>query len=149
MRKKAEDCDCGVTELGGSEIYMSRIIVLVGSVRKGGNTELLAKAFADGAGQKHDVELVSVADYSIHPCVGCNGCYTSEGHRCVQRDDMDIIYEKLRQADIVIIASPVYFYGISAQLKGLIDRLHPYAEGFSHQKFRLAVGGSRHTVRSF
>lgn len=143
MRKKAEGCDCGVTELGGSEIYMSKMIILVGSVRKGGNTELLAKAFADGAGQKHDVELVSVADYSIHPCVGCNGCYTSEGHRCVQRDDMDIIYEKLRQADIVIIASPVYFYGISAQLKGLIDRLHtPMRKNFHIKSLGLLLVGA-------
>ena len=51
---------------------MSRIVVLVGSVRKGGNTELLARAFAEGAGKRHEVELVSVADYSIHPCTGCN-----------------------------------------------------------------------------
>lgn len=58
---------------------MSRIIVLVGSVRKGGNTDLLAQAFAESAGKNHEVELVSVADYSVHPCIGCNSCYSSEG----------------------------------------------------------------------
>ena len=55
---------------------MSRIIVLVGSVRKGGNTDLLAQAFAESAGKHHEVELLSVADYDVHPCVGCNSCYT-------------------------------------------------------------------------
>ena len=54
---------------------MSRIVILVGSLRKGGNTELLAGAFAEGAGLHNKVEVVSVADYSIHPCTGCNRCF--------------------------------------------------------------------------
>lgn len=103
---------------------MSRIIVLAGSVRKGGNTDMLAKAFADGAGQHHDVELVSVADYQIRPCLGCNRCYSNERHYCVQQDDMTALYDKFMEADTVVITSPVYFYGISAQLKALVDRLH-------------------------
>ena len=120
-----------------------KILVLVGSVRKEGNTHLLAKAFAEGAGMKHDVELASVGDYNIHPCIGCNRCYTSEGNRCVQKDDMDIIYEKLRQADIVIIASPVYFYGVSAQLKTLIDRLHtPLRNEFHIKSLGLILVGA-------
>jgi len=122
---------------------MSKIIVLVGSVRKGGNTETLARAFADGAGQRHDVELVSVADYHIHPCLGCNRCYTSEGHRCFQQDDMAAIYEKLMEADIVVVASPVYFYGISAQLKSLVDRLHtPKRNDFRIRKLGLILVGA-------
>ena len=95
---------------------MSKIVVLVGSVRKGGNTDLLAHAFAESAGKCHEVELISVVDHAVHPCIGCNSCYTSEGHRCFREDDMQRIYEKLKQADVLVIASPVYFYGISAQL---------------------------------
>ncbi|MDO5133959.1 MAG: flavodoxin family protein [Eubacteriales bacterium] len=122
---------------------MSRIVVLVGSVRRGGNTELLAKAFADGAGRNHEVELVSVADYRIHPCCGCNHCYTSDGNRCAQKDDMTVIYEKLRQADTVVIASPVYFYGISAQLKALVDRLHtPMRNEFRIKRLGLILVGA-------
>ena len=114
---------------------MSRIIVLVGSVRKGGNTDLLAQAFAESAGKRHEVELVSVADYAVHPCIGCNSCYTSEGHRCFREDDMQQIYEKLKPADVLVIASPVYFYGISAQLKAVIDRLHtPMRNDFAIKK---------------
>ena len=122
---------------------MSRIVVLVGSVRRDGNTELLAKAFAEGAGKHHEVELVSVADYRINPCRGCNYCYTSEGNRCIQQDDMPAIYEKLRQADMVVIASPVYFYGISAQLKTLVDRLHtPMRNSFGIRRLGLILAGA-------
>ena len=122
---------------------MSKIVVLVGSVRRNGNTELLAKAFADGAGRQHEVEIISVADYRIHPCTGCNCCYTREGNRCVQEDDMTEIYDRLAQADTVVIASPVYFYGVSAQLKALIDRLHtPMRNSFSIRRLGLILVGA-------
>lgn len=122
---------------------MSRIVVLVGSVRKDGNTETLAKAFADGASRHHDVELISVADYHVRPCLGCNRCYASEGHRCVQQDDMTAVYNKLMGADTVVIASPVYFYGISAQLKALIDRLHtPMRNEFRIKRLGLILVGA-------
>ena len=122
---------------------MSKIVVLVGSARKGGNTEMLAGAFADGAGQRHDVELVSVADYRIHPCLGCNSCFSDEGHRCAQQDDMAIIYSKLADTDTLVIASPVYFYGISAQLKAMVDRLHtPMRNDFRIKRLGLILVGA-------
>ena len=123
---------------------MSRIVVLTGSVRRGGNTEMLAGAFADGARERHhEVELVSPADYRINPCTGCNCCYTSAGNRCVQEDDMAMIYDKLRQADTLVIASPVYFYGISAQLKTIIDRLHtPMRSSFRIRRLGLILAGA-------
>ena len=122
---------------------MSRIVVLVGSVRRDGNTDLLAQAFAESAGKHHEVELVSVADYAVHPCIGCNSCYTSEGHRCFREDDMQQIYEKLKLADVLVIASPVYFYGISAQLKAVIDRLHtPMRNDFAIKKLGLILVGA-------
>ena len=122
---------------------MSRIVVLVGSMRKGGNTDLLAQSFADGASKNNIVELVSVADYNINPCVGCNSCFTREGNQCFQNDDMPAIYDKLRNADIVVVASPVYFYGISAQLKAVIDRLHtPMRNEFRIKKLALLLVGA-------
>ena len=90
---------------------MSKIVVLIGSMRKSGNTDLLAQAFTEGASKNNDVEIVSVADYKVNPCIGCNSCFTRKGNKCFQNDDMSAIYEKLRVADIVVIASPVYFYG--------------------------------------
>lgn len=122
---------------------MSRIVVLVGSMRKGGNTDLLAHAFAEGAGKKNTVEIVSVADYKVNPCIGCNSCFTREGNQCFQKDDMLKIYEKLKIADTVVIASPVYFYGISAQLKAIIDRLHtPMRNEFRVRKLALLLVGA-------
>lgn len=122
---------------------MSKIVVLVGSMRKDGNTELLAQAFMEGASKNNDVELVSVADYKVNPCVGCNSCFIRKDNTCFQNDDMGVIYEKLRTADIVVIASPVYFYGISAQLKTIIDRLHtPMRNEFHIKKLALLLVGA-------
>ena len=122
---------------------MSRIVVFVGSMRKGGNTDLLARSFAEGASKNNIVELVSVADYNINPCIGCNSCFMREGNQCFQNDDMSAIYDKLRNADIVAVASPVYFYGISAQLKAVIDRLHtPMRNEFHIKKLALLLVGA-------
>lgn len=122
---------------------MSNIVVLVGSVRKNGNTELLAQSFVEGAKEKNEVSVVSVADYKVNPCTGCNCCFSRENHQCVQQDDMGIIYEKLKDADLVVVASPAYFYGISAQLKAIVDRLHnPIRDEFHIKKLALLLVGA-------
>lgn len=122
---------------------MSKVVVLVGSVRKNGNTDLLTQAFVEGAEKKNEVEVVSVADYKIHPCIGCNTCFAREGNECFQEDDMHKVYDMLKKADVLVVASPVYFYGISAQLKAVIDRLHtPMRKEFSIQKLALLLVGA-------
>ncbi|WP_296031384.1 flavodoxin family protein [uncultured Treponema sp.] len=122
---------------------MSRILVLNGSVRRGGNTELLAQSFAEGARKNNSVEIVSVADFKVNPCIGCNSCFKREGNACFQNDDMTKIYKKLKNTDILVIASPVYFYGISAQLKAVIDRLHtPMRDSFPIKKLALILVGA-------
>ena len=122
---------------------MSNIVILVGSMRKGGNTDLLAQAFAEGARENNSVYIVSVVDYKVNPCIGCNSCFMREGNKCFQNDDMDGIYEKLKVADMVVVASPVYFYGISAELKAVIDRLHtPMRNEFSIKKLALLLVGA-------
>lgn len=122
---------------------MSNIVILVGSMRKGGNTDLLAQAFAEGARENNSVDIVSVVDYKVNPCIGCNSCFMREGNKCFQNDDMDGIYEKLKVADMVVVASPVYFYGISAELKAVIDRLHtPMRNEFSIKKLALLLVGA-------
>ena len=117
---------------------MSRVDILVGSVRKGGNTELLAGAFAEGARLHNEVEIVSVADYRIHPCTGCNRCFSNEDHVCVQNDDMALIYEKLRNADTLVVASPVYYASANATLIACLDRLF-YSTSFDKT---MKVGAS-------
>ena len=118
------------------------ILILSGSPRKGGNTDLLAEAFAKGASAQHHVEIVSVCDYKVNPCLGCNACFKANGI-CAQKDDMAFIYEKVNQADMLVIASPVYFYGISAQLKAVIDRFHnPIRDSFHIKKMALLLVGA-------
>ncbi|MBQ8825078.1 MAG: flavodoxin family protein [Ruminococcus sp.] len=122
---------------------MSRIVILSGSMRKNGNTDLLVNAFAEGAINNNIVEIVSVADYNVNPCIGCNSCFTREGNQCFQDDNMTEIYEKLKSADMLVIASPVYFYGISASLKAIIDRLHtPMRNKFKIKKLALLLVGA-------
>ena len=119
------------------------ILILSGSPRKGGNTDLLVEAFVKGASQKHHVEVVSVRDYKVNPCMGCNACFRNESYTCAQKDDMPLIYEKMAVADMLVIASPVYFYGISAQLKAVIDRCHnPIRDTFPIQKMALLLVGA-------
>ena len=120
------------------------ILILTGSPRKDSNTDILAKAFADGASGNHNVEIVSVGDYKVNPCVGCNSCFKREGNACFQKDDMTEIYAKMSNADMLVVASPVDFYGISAQLKNIIDRCHtPMRKNFKIKKTALLlVAGS-------
>ena len=122
---------------------MSNIVVLAGSSRVNGNTDILAKAFADGAKEHNTVEILSVAKYTIHPCIGCNSCKKNAENACFQNDDMHIVYDKLKSADILVIASPVYFYGVSAQLKAIIDRFHnPVRNSFPIKKLGLILVGA-------
>ena len=119
------------------------ILIISGSPRKGGNTELLAEAFAKGAAKHHHVEIFSVRDYKVNPCLGCNACFKSEANTCAQKDDMTVIYEKMSQADMLVIASPVYFYSISAQLKAVIDRFHnPIRDTFHIKKMAILLVGA-------
>ncbi len=120
-----------------------KILVLNGSPRKNGNTDMLTEAFINGAEKTNEVEVIQVRDYKINPCTGCNYCKTSEGAVCVQKDDMSIIFEKLKTADVIVFASPVYFYGISSQLKALVDRLHtPMRKEFNTEKLGLILVGA-------
>ena len=123
--------------------WLMNILILSGSPRKGGNTDLLVEAFVKGASPKHQVEVISVHDYKINPCIGCNSCFAREDHACCQKDDMQIVYEKMANAEMLVIASPVYFYGLSAQLKAVIDRFHnPIRDTFHIHKMALLLVGA-------
>jgi len=119
---------------------MSKIAVLIGSPRRGGNTDMLAQAFIDGIDkQKNTVEIISVADVKVGGCTGCNACYVNNS-LCVQKDDMQDIYNKLTDAETIVIATPIYFYGISSQLKSIVDRLHnPIRNTFHVKKLVLLM----------
>ena len=98
-----------------------KVLGIMGSPRIKGNTDLLLDEALKGAkSQGADVEKIVVDKLKITPCKEYLGCF-KDGN-CVIRDDMDAIYPKLLEAEVVIIASPVFFYGVTSQAKALIDR---------------------------
>jgi multimeric flavodoxin WrbA len=98
-----------------------RVLGLFGSPRRGGNTEILLEEVLRGAEKEGaKVERLYLSDFTITPCKECHGC--DETGNCIILDDMEKIYPKLLEADIVILASPIFFYGVTAWTKALIDR---------------------------
>jgi multimeric flavodoxin WrbA len=105
-----------------------RIGVLSGSPRNGGNTDRLTGAFIEGAKTAgNQVSLFKVAGLTIGGCRGCGYCFKHKGV-CVQEDDMPPILDELRTADALALTSPVYFFGVSAQLKLAVDRFFALLE---------------------
>ena len=99
-----------------------QILILAGSPRKNGNSAALCREFARGAEDSgHQVETVFLRDKKIGYCLACYHCKKSGGV-CAIKDDMAGILDKMKAADVIVMASPVYFYSIDAQMKALIDR---------------------------
>ncbi len=101
---------------------MKKVLVLSGSPRKNGNSDILCDAFIQGATDaENEVEKIRVAEKKINYCLGCYYCKDHDG-KCVFNDDMGEILQKIIDADVLVFATPVYFYSMCAQLKTLIDR---------------------------
>lgn len=98
-----------------------KILILSGSPRKGGNSDLLCDEFMRGALEAgHEVEKVRVQEKKVAPCIACYACRDSG--ICAIKDDMADLMQKMIDCDVMVLASPVYFYSIDAQLKAVIDR---------------------------
>ena len=118
---------------------MKKVLILSSSPRKKGNSQLLCEQFQRGAeAAGHTVTLVRLAEKKIGFCRACDGCMRNGGI-CVFRDDMGPILEQFRQADVVVLATPVYFYGISAQMKAWIDRTYPIWQSLGHKEVYYIV----------
>ncbi|HFQ81082.1 MAG TPA: flavodoxin family protein [Desulfobacterales bacterium] len=101
---------------------MATVLALNGSPRRGGNTEVLLREVAEGVRQAGgEIEIIGLSSLTMSPCIACGGC-TKTG-KCVINDDMQGLYDKVQAAKQIIIASPIYFYALSAQTKIFIDRL--------------------------
>lgn len=106
-----------------------KIIILNGSPRKTGNTAALTAAFASGAKEAgNQVTEFFLGGMNINGCRGCMGGGKDCDSPCVQKDDMDHIYPVYQEADIVVLASPLYYWSVSGQLKAAFDRLFAVAE---------------------
>ena len=112
---------------------MKNVLIITTSPRIGGNSDKLARQFALGAREAgNNVEVISLADEQIQFCKGCLSCVTTL--RCFMHDDTDAIRAKMREADVIVWATPVYYYSISGQMKTMIDRANPlYGDDY---KFR-------------
>lgn len=101
-----------------------KVLVINGSPRAKGNSDLLCDEFIRGAEEAgHSVEKASLREKEIHPCRACYACFKTGV--CVQKDDMSEILQKAEDADVLVFASPTYFLTMSGQMKVMIDRLLP------------------------
>ncbi len=100
-----------------------KILVLTGSPRKNGNSNTLAENFIKGAKEAgHSIVRFDAAFKNVHPCTGCNSC--GMNGPCIFKDDFEFVREHIVDADMVVFATPMYYFGISAQLKAVIDRFY-------------------------
>ena len=115
-----------------------KILAISSSPRKGGNSDVLCDEFLKGAAEAgHETQKIRSAEKRIAPCVACYGCM--ESHVCVQKDGMAEVLDALKAADVIVLASPVYFYSICAQMKTMIDRCLADYQAICDKTFYLIV----------
>lgn len=104
------------------------ILILNGSPRPNGNTRRMIGAFIEGANfATHHIDVINICKMNIKGCLACEYCHTKGNGVCVQKDDMQEVYRLLAEAEMLVIASPIYYHGISGQLKCAIDRFYAAA----------------------
>ena len=114
------------------------VLIISSSPRKGGNSDLLCEQFAKGAAEAgHEVEKVNLREKKLSPCRACYGCM--KDHVCSIRDDMAEIFPKLVSADVIVLASPVYFYSVCSQMKMMIDRCLVNHKAIAGKQFYFIV----------
>jgi multimeric flavodoxin WrbA len=119
-----------------------KVMIAVGSPRKRGNSSTLAAQVAAGAkASGAEVETYYLHGMNIKPCTACDGCRKKTHVDCVIKDDMQILYPKLRSADVIVVASPIYWFTFSAQTKVFIDRWYGLGseEGYALRGKKFAI----------
>ncbi len=115
-----------------------KILVLGGSPNRKGSTQLLIDSFQQGAEEAgHTVTVLNAAHMNVHPCTGCIAC--GYDGPCVQKDDMQEIRKKVMESDMLVFATPLYFFGISAQLKTVIDRFCAFSSRIHTRNMKSAL----------
>ena len=114
----------------GVAVMDKKIVILNGSPRRNGNTSALVKAFTEGAKSAGNAVVEFFLDgMDIHGCKGCFGGHSSRECPCVQKDDMDKIYPAGRECDVIVLATPLYYWNMSGQIRTAVDRLFALEEG--------------------
>ena len=115
-----------------------KVLAISGSPRKSGNSDVLCDEFLKGAAEAgHTTRKIRLAEKKIAPCLACYGC--RENHVCVRNDDMAEVLGAMKEADVIVLASPVYFYSICAQMKTMIDRCMADYRAIKGKVFYLIV----------
>ena len=119
---------------------MKNILILSASPRKNGNSDILCRRFIKGAQDAgHKTELISLYDKNIECCRACYACFQTG--KCVIGDDMEEILNKMQQADVIVVATPTYFYTMNGKLKTVIDRFLPkWQELGGHDVYLIITG---------
>ena len=119
-----------------------KVLIISGSPRKGGNSDILCDRFREGAeAAGNTVEKVFLRSLKIGPCMACYGC-RGKGV-CVQKDDMEELLDQMVKADVLVLATPVYFYSMDGQLKTMIDRTLPrYTESRDKDVYFIATAAA-------
>lgn len=113
---------------------MKNVLIISASPRKNGNSDILCDRFAQGVSESgHKVEKVFISSKNIGYCSGCGVCNST--HQCVQKDDMAEILDKMVHADVIVLATPVYFYSMDGQMKTFIDRTVPRYTEIKNKEF--------------
>jgi multimeric flavodoxin WrbA len=114
----------------GATMAMKKILILMGSPREKGNSAVLAEHLTKGAtGAGAHVETLYINGMDINPCNGCDECQGENADGCIIDDAMQDVYGKLKEADSIVFASPIYWFSVTAQLKMVIDRIYAVGGG--------------------
>lgn len=117
---------------------MKNVVIISSTPRINGNSELLATEFAKGAkATGKNVDVINLRDYKLNYCIGCYSCHKTG--KCIHKDGMNEISQKLINANVIVFATPVYFYSMSGQLKVFIDRLVPTYEKIKADIYLIAT----------
>ena len=131
-----------VLVLQTERIENMKILILHGSARTNGVTGQLAEQFANGAKDAgHSVCKIELKEKVIKDCMGCGACQKNNG-RCVQQDDMTEIYSEMLETDVIVLASPVYFYTWTSMIKRVLDRTFAIESILNNKKFFLISSGA-------
>lgn len=127
-----------------------KVLIISSSPRKGGNSDTLCDKFAQGAKEAGNVvEKIFLKDKKINYCTGCGFCNTNDYGGCSQKDDMPEILEKIINSDVIVLATPVYFYTMCGQMKTFIDRFcsrYTHIEGKDFYYIMTAADGNPHAM---
>lgn len=123
-----------------------KVLILSSSPRRGGNSDLLCDRFSSGAKETgNNVEKIFLKDKKINYCTGCGTCIDRKG-KCSQKDDMAEVLDKMVEADVIVMATPVYFYTMCGQMKTLIDRTCARYTELSYKQFYFIVTAAENSI---